>query len=187
MSNQSLYGLPESLIVYGEFTAPHTLPYKPEFTNKFFLIDVYDTIDKKFIPYGRAKNILERRLHIKGISSLDVLAEGRIDLEMIKGLAKAESQYSKHGREGVVVKDYESQKFAKLWRTSVNPTREGLIEEITKTIRSIRNIFPLMSASLESDSELSRLSELVYDELLRSGRLDVSLAEISKATKKVMK
>ena len=47
---------------------------------------------------------------------------------MIKGLAKAESQYSKHGREGVVVKDYESQKFAKLWRTSVNPTREGLIE-----------------------------------------------------------
>ena len=44
-----------------------------------------------------------------------------------------------------------------------------------------------MSASLESDSELSRLSELVYDELLRSGRLDVSLAEISKATKKVMK
>src|SRR3990172_6688378 len=34
MSNQGLYGLPQSLIVYGEFTSPHTVPYEPEFTNK---------------------------------------------------------------------------------------------------------------------------------------------------------
>jgi len=186
MSNRSLYNLTEDLIIYGEFTAPHTLTYYPEFTNKFFLIDVYDIANRRFIPYVKAKNTLEENLNVEGICFLDVLAEGRLDLETVKGLAKAGSRYSPYGREGVVIKDYEKQRFAKLWRTSVNPTKEGLIEEITKTIISIINTQQIR-VSLEDGLDIPRLSELIYEELLRSGRLNLSLAEISKTTKKVMR
>ena len=188
-SNHSFYNLPEDLIVYGEFTAPHTLAYRPEFTNRFFLIDVYDTHDKIFIPYAQARKRLEGNLGIRDILFLDPLREGRLSLKELKELATGESQYSVYGREGIVVKDYNAQRFAKLWRTSANPTKEGLIEEIRKTILSLRTIelcpegrsTPTYS-SLESPEYLSLQ---VYRELKRSGRKDIPLAEIGKTIKKI--
>ena len=177
-SNHTFHNLPESLIVYGEFLSPHTLKYKPEFESKFFLIDVYDISQRKFIPYGVAKRGLEDDFGIKEVLFLEALAKGKLSMDEIKELAMGESKYSSYGREGVVIKDYHHQNFAKLWRTSVNPSKEGLIEEIDKTILSLQRINPFLIPE--------HLSLMVYKELKRSGREDISLAEISKTIKRVM-
>lgn len=177
-SNHSFYNLPEDLIVYGEFLSPHTLKYKPEFESKFFLIDVYDLSHRKFIPYTDAKRSLEDNFGITDVLFLEALVKGKTSIDEIKRLAMEESQYSDYGREGVVVKDYNSQRFAKLWRTSVNSSKKGLIEEINKTILSLQSTNPLLIPG--------PLSLMVYKELKRSRRKDVSLAEISKAIKKVV-
>ncbi len=168
-SNYSFYNLPENLIVYGEFLSPHTLRYKPEFENKFFLIDVYDISQRKFVPYEVARKGL-KELGVEGISFLEILANGKLSFEDVKKLALGESRYSDYGREGVVVKDYHHQKFAKLWRTSADPSKEGLIEEINKTILSLQHTQPNLKPG--------HLSLMVYEELQRSGRRNTSLAEI---------
>ena len=189
-SNHSFYNLPEDLIVYGEFTSFHTLAYRPEFTNRFFLIDVYDTHDKRFIPYAQARKKLEGSLGIRDVLFLDSLKEGRLSLEELKDLATGESQYSAYGREGIVVKDYNAQRFAKLWRTSANPTKGGLIEEIRKTILSLKTSgFYPEGQNIPTDSSLESLDYLssqVYEELKRSGREDISLAEIGNTIKKIV-
>ena len=201
-SNYSFYNLPENLIVYGEFLSPHTLKYKPEFTNKFFLIDAYDLSQRKFIPYEVAKRGLEDDLGVKEVLFLDALIRGRISMAKIKKLAMDESQYSNYGREGIVIKNYNGQKFAKLWRTSVDPTKKGVIEEIKKTLSFLINnemlnyegllkkghIFDSTLASKDkimSEDLFKYYSEKVCEELRRSGR-DISLAEISKTIKKVV-
>lgn len=186
-SNPSFHNLPGNLIVYGEFTTPHILRYKPEFVNRFFLIDVYDTETKRFIPYVEAREKLENELDVKDVLFLRPLAEGKLTLEDVKYIAVTGSCYSFYGREGVVVKDYEKQKFAKLWRTSANPTKEGLTEEINKTILSLRGEFGPFPDSFSDYGKLvsEALSSKVYEELMRSGRKDISLSEIGGAIKRV--
>ncbi|MEM3091261.1 MAG: RNA ligase family protein [Candidatus Pacearchaeota archaeon] len=176
-SNYSFYNLPENLIVFGEFLAHHTRTYKPEFVNKFFFIDLYDLDKKRFIPYEDARKCLEDRLGIKDVIFLTPLAKGRLNLEKARKLALEPSVYSDEGKEGIIIKDYTHQKFAKLWRTSANSTKKGLIEEINKTILSLYHI--------DSSISLGILSLRVYRELRKSGR-DISLAEISKTIKKIV-
>ena len=188
-SNQSLYGIPENLIVYGEFTSFHTISYKPKFTNKFFLIDVYDTDNARFIPYLDARERLEKS-GVEDILFLEPLAEGKLGLKELRDLAKGRSQYSRSGREGVVIKDYGAQKFAKFWRTSANPTQEGLMEEIKKTITSLatHGENSLVNLNLEHlDKFPGGLVSQVYQELRRSGRTEISLAEISNTIRMITK
>ena len=181
-SNHSFYNLPEDIIVYGEFTSPHSLNYSPAFTNKFFLIDIYNLNQKRFIPYLEAVGTL-KALGIGNLVFPEVLARGEIDLDQAKELAMGESNYSAYGREGIVIKDYDNQKFAKLWRTSIDKTENGLTEEIRKTIRSLSASGFIHQNSLTEDNA-DYLASKVLTELQRSGRIDRSLAEITDAIKK---
>ncbi len=181
-SDYSFHNLPENLIIYGEFLSPHTLKYKPEFESRFFLIDLYDLNTGKFIPYESARKRLEDDLEIKNILFLETLAKGKQSMARIKELAIGKSHYSDYGREGVVIKDYHHQKFAKLWRTSVDHSEKGLLEEIKKTILSLQNTKPLLVPRYIPEY----LSRMVYNELKKSGRIDISLAEISDTIEMVL-
>jgi ATP-dependent RNA circularization protein (DNA/RNA ligase family) len=181
-SNHSFGNLPENLIIYGEFTAPHSLNYFPGFTNKFFLIDVYQLDQGRFIPYEDAVKTLEG-LGIQNVFFPEILARGGISLDQAKELAMGESKYSAHGREGIVVKDYDSQKFAKLWRTSVDKTESGLADEVKKTIGSL-SASGLLTQIPSSREDVDSLASMVLTELQRSGRIDKSLAEITDTIRK---
>ncbi len=181
-SDYSFHNLPENLIIYGEFLSPHTLRYKPEFESRFFLIDLYDLNNEEFIPYESARKRLEDDLEIKSILFLEALAKGKQSMAKIKELAMGESQYSDYGREGVVIKDYCHHRFAKLWRTSVNHSRKGLLVEINKTILSLQHTKPLLVPRYIPEY----LSRMVYNELKKSGRIDISLAEISDTIEMVL-
>ena len=183
MSNRSLQDLPSNLIVYGEFTAHHNRVYFPEFTNKFFFIDLYDTLSGKFVPSSKAKNTLERHFNLKDIVFLKPLAHGKVSFDAIKKLAQGRSDYSFQEREGVVIKDYATQRFAKLWKTSVDSTPEGILDEIRKTIHSLSTEEAISS----SEGHRGNLPLRVYEELRRSGRSEISLAEITNTLRRVIK
>lgn len=176
-SNYSFYNLPDNLITYMEFLSPHTLRYKKEFENRAFLIDVLDLNTRKFIPYEVAKHGLSE-LGIEGILFLEPLAKGTLDLDQAKKLAMGEGQYSFFGREGIVIKDYHHQNFAKLWRTSADSSEKGLVEEINKTILSLQDANPVVTPV--------NLSLVVYQELKRSGRKEISLAEIKNTIERIL-
>ena len=123
LGNYSFYNLLEDLIIYGEWTSKHTLDYKPEFTNKFFMIDLFDLNSKRFIPYEKAREILSD-LEIQNLIYLPILFKGKIDFdELTKMLGGSEYRYG--DREGLIIKNYDSQEFAKLWTSSIK--RKGII------------------------------------------------------------
>lgn len=47
-------------VLYGEWLVPHSLKtYRDDAWEKFYIFDVYDTDDGKYLPYGQYKTILE--------------------------------------------------------------------------------------------------------------------------------
>src|SRR3989344_9545425 len=54
-NGESVDELPDGTY-FGEFLAPHTTQYKPEYANRFFLIDVFieDALGGSFVSYERA-------------------------------------------------------------------------------------------------------------------------------------
>ncbi|MDP3986781.1 MAG: RNA ligase family protein [Nanoarchaeota archaeon] len=175
MSNYSLYNLSEDTVFFGEFLSYHTIPYDSEFQNRFFFIDAYDLGEERFIPYQDSRRTLLDDLQIQDVLFLDPLAKGKVSMNHLRSLAVDDSPYTSYGREGIVVKDYTIQKFAKLWRTSVKSSSSGLAEEIKKTILGMRS----SGDRLDFDEEVSSgLVVRVFDELSRSGRKDISVTEI---------
>ncbi|HLD97703.1 MAG TPA: RNA ligase family protein [Candidatus Nanoarchaeia archaeon] len=138
MSNYSFYNLPENLVMYGEWSAQHTLEYFPEFVNKFFVLDVFDTEKGKFLPYQIGKESLEKA----GIGNVlyleQLIAEKKTSLDELKKLV-TKSPYRDGSMEGVVVKDYQStpQKFAKLWTSIINAEKGRLsTDDVRRAINS---------------------------------------------------
>ncbi len=101
-------------IYFGEFLAPHTIQYKPEFVDSFFLIDVYigDENSGGFLDYV---NALETSRAARDLMSpAPLLHRGTITQELIEELVNGRSKHSIGGeREGVVIKSYPAQLFAK--------------------------------------------------------------------------
>ena len=102
-------------IYFGEFLAPHTIQYKPEYANKFFLIDVFvgDAFDGGFVDYKRALGIITPARG--AMLSAPLLYCGKVTKNLIEELINSKSDYSISGkREGVVIKNYPLQSFAKV-------------------------------------------------------------------------
>ncbi|MDO8529012.1 MAG: RNA ligase family protein [Nanoarchaeota archaeon] len=178
LGNQSFYGLLEDLVIYGEWTAKHTLTYKPEFTNRFFLLDVLDLNSRRFIPYAEARQILSD-LGIENLLYLENLSEGKVSREqLVKMLTGNEYRYSGE-REGLVVKNYELQEFAKLRASSIR--RKGII-----TASDIGNIIHGLKDSGKDITENRVVDELELD-FRRSNRqvpLSVIQSSVSNYFKK---
>lgn len=179
LGNYSFYNLVEDLIIYGEWTAKHTLSYKPEFTNKFFMIDVLDLSSQKFIPYENSRQILSD-LEIKDLIYLPNLSNGKTNQEKLEKMLNG-SEYRYGDKEGLVIKSYDSQEFAKLWTSSVKRkgvitpsdiesivftlgdsnveiTRENLIDELERDFRRSNRQVPLSAIKSAVENYLDKLS-----------------------------
>tara|TARA_Y100000310_G_scaffold163530_1_gene163365 strand:- start:7301 stop:8122 length:822 start_codon:yes stop_codon:yes gene_type:complete len=121
MANYSFYKLPENLVVYGEFLAPHTLDYGDNSVNSFFVLDVLDSEKGRFLPYDVARKTLEQ-LGVEDVNFLDpLILNERVGRSQLYSLI-TESPYRDGGlMEGLVIKNYESdpQRFAKLWTSTL--------------------------------------------------------------------
>ncbi|MFH1608029.1 MAG: RNA ligase family protein [archaeon] len=132
-SNYSFFNLPEEVIVYGEWLNSHTLEYSKESKNHFYLIDLFDIASKKFLDYSNAVEKI-KIWGIEDVRVLDCLFNGKISEKKLEDLViNRESDYRKGHMEGVVVKDYSSQSFSKLWRKSL-VQKEITFEDLKKQI-----------------------------------------------------
>ncbi len=167
LGNYGFYNLSENLIVYGEWTAKHTLDYKPEFTDRFFLLDVFDENKNKFVSYNNSKENL-KKLGIEDIIYLRTLFKGMTDIEKVEGMIY-DSDYRDDEREGLVIKDYKNQRFAKLWASSVKQKNEISPRDLWKTYFSL----------IEEGKKVNKaaLTEEMQLDLTRSGR-EISLDKI---------
>ena len=115
-SNPSLFNLPDNYVVYGEWSGNHKITYLPENTDNFFVLDVLNLSNGRFMEYGESRKFLEGR-DIKGIRFLDILFRGKLKPEDLENLLYEKSAYYEGPKEGLVIKDYNStpQSFYKLY------------------------------------------------------------------------
>lgn len=97
-------------IYFGEFLAPHTIKYKDEFVDQFFLIDVHD--GSNFLPYSKG---LELAADVPVIRPAPLLHRGQVTDGLVEELIDGKSAFSVTGdREGIVIKNYTLQSFVKV-------------------------------------------------------------------------
>jgi len=121
MKNLTFHNLPENLIIFTEWLSPHTLDYTRQAQDQAYLLDVYDTEEGRFLPYQKDLELLIQ-LGIEGINFLvPFISNKKVSVDELKEvLLERDSDYRSPGKkmEGVVVKDYSNQRFAKFWRRS---------------------------------------------------------------------
>lgn len=137
LGNYSFYNLPDNLVLFGEWTSRHTLDYNPEFTNKLFMLDILDMDSGRFIPYETAKARVTD-LGIEGLIYLAPLFKGEINFKSLMGLIEG-SQYRNGNKEGLVIKDYDAQKFAKLWASSVEKKGVVSLSDVENIVHGLRD------------------------------------------------
>jgi len=162
--------VPEKIIIFGEWVAnQHVLDYDWDKINRFYFIDLgYISEDEKLIFY----NFSEARDYLSfwGIDEimevLLPLAEGKFSFEQIKKLANQRSQLVKRERnllydgkmEGVVIKDYVNQRFAKY----LNPEFSEIRIEENKLHRYLNeNRFIKVAAKLYEKEGKVFLNDLI--------------------------
>src|SRR3989304_4590449 len=104
-SNNSLYNLPEDIVVFGEWTGNHTIRYGPAFSDRFAMIDVLDLNSKRFVEYSDAVKFLQEK-KIEGVHILEPLITDEIGAINIEKLVMEPSSYYDGPREGIVIKSY---------------------------------------------------------------------------------
>lgn len=122
--------LPPHLTVFGEWLAKpevdfHTVVYPESLHNTFHIFDIYNTQTKRFIDPSYSSE----EIRLFRSASLQVcvpLAQGRFSYEDLMQLLPG-SQYAEGDKEGLVIKDYSTQRFAKF----LNPAFSEVQKERT--------------------------------------------------------
>lgn len=122
-SNPSLQNIPEDYIFYGEWLSKHELSkheteYLPEYLDKFYLIDILGLGDGNFVDYPKAENLL-KEFNLEDIGLSKILAKGKFTYKQLVNMLKG-SYFYDGDKEGIVIKDYSKQEFAKLTSKYLN-------------------------------------------------------------------
>jgi len=156
--NYSFYNLPENLIIFGEWLSYHTLSYSEKSENKFYVIDVFDTNTKKFLNYEGGKKLLND-FGIKDLRFFNPFLKGKVNQKILEKIVQ-HSDYREGEAEGIVIKHYPSQSFAKLWASSIRKHPQIHYLDLKRTHMSM----------IESGEDISirSIMEKLYDDLRKS-------------------
>jgi len=122
--NEQFYNLDENFILFGEWLAEHNLSYDEDKKKQFYFFDMYDIEEESFLEYEKGLNFL-KMMGIE-VNTVDVLGKGLFCYGNLKSLCVNEdSDYRNGPREGLVIKDYKNQRFAKLLHPEFSEIREG--------------------------------------------------------------
>ena len=136
LGNYCFYNLSENEIIFGEWLSKHTLDYFPEKMNRFYFIDLFDMNSQRFMPYQSAVRRLEE-LEIEEVEFLSLLFKGRTNMNHLEQLVRR-SDYREGRAEGLVIKDYNSQRFAKLWASSLDRKKRTLSDkDVNRVVMSM--------------------------------------------------
>lgn len=114
--NKSLNALPKDIILFGEWLVPVTVEYDPSKIDKFYFIDLGFKNENSLtlFDYNEACDYLAK-WKIKDVQILDPITKDIIfNEDLIKSVANNRlSALRTGGIEGVILKDYRNQQFAK--------------------------------------------------------------------------
>ena len=101
-----------STIYFGEWLVPHTVQYKKEVQNEFYLFDIYDVKTDTYLDWNIT---VQAAIHL-GIRTPEVFFRGELHsmTDVDKYLGQSELTEIPNTGEGIVVKDYEGQQFVKI-------------------------------------------------------------------------
>lgn len=137
-TNSSLYNLKPEIIMFGEWLDPVTIDYDKEMTNKFYFIDlaIVENGRLSFYDYMEALDYLTE-WNINGVEIMPIIAKKFVDESIALEILKKQPSYlrslnydSKTGEvinsemEGIVLKNYTLQKFAKVLHPKYSEIRE---------------------------------------------------------------
>ena len=99
-------------IYFGEWLVPHTVQYKKEVQNEFYLFDIYDVKTDTYLDWNIT---VQAAIHL-GIRTPEVFFRGELHsmTDVDKYLGQSELTEIPNTGEGIVVKDYEGQQFVKI-------------------------------------------------------------------------
>ena len=164
-SNNSLYNLPEDIVVFGEWTGNHTIRYGPAFSDRFAMIDVLDLNSKRFVEYSDAVKFLQEK-KIEGVHILEPLITDEIGAINIEKLVMEPSSYYDGPREGIVIKSYtEPQAYFKAYHPDFAESRDegfGNIDHLT-SVRFRKAFYGICEETGSRAVSLERLIETVAE------------------------
>ena len=101
-----------STIYFGEWLVPHTVQYKKEVQNEFYLFDIYDVKTDTYLDWNITVQVAK---HL-GLRTPEVFFRGELHsmTDVDKYLGQSELTDIPNAGEGIVVKDYEGQQFVKI-------------------------------------------------------------------------
>ncbi len=111
-TKQDLYGLDPNFVIFGEWLALHNIRYNSENMDQFYFIDVYDMERERFVEYEQGKDYL-KMMGIE-LNTVRYLGKGKFHRGELDRMLDEKSDYRKGCKEGIVIKDYQKQRFAKL-------------------------------------------------------------------------
>ena len=181
-SNTSLYNLLPHLVLFGEWSGNHTIEYAPEYTDKFFVLDVFDLEKNTFIPYPQATRILNE-LEIKDVQLLPILAEGTVVTHDLTWLLDEPSHFYSGPKEGLVLKAYDADPLIRL--KTYHPDfsekvrlHDGKVFYLTPA-RFRKNIHRLREESTSGAVAIQQLIAGVVDDILEEERVKYAPDEVS--------
>lgn len=161
LSNYSLYDIDENHVFYGEWLAKHNIDYEKEHMNKFYLLDAIDLKSGKFLDYDEAKQLV-KEYALEGINFLRTLAQGRLKKEDLEKLIEKSDYYS-GPKEGVVIKNYKNQVFAKQLHKDFADDREKISRGEISDYRIVKAIMLLEDTGTVPNKE--RVVEILYQDI----------------------
>lgn len=181
-----LINIPEDKIVFGEWSGNHTISYLPENTDQFFLIDVLDLNNQRFMRYDEGREMLED-IGIECVRYLDPLYKGAINERIVKRLLDKPSSLYFGNKEGLVIKDYtaDPQLFLKVYHEDFSEKRllrNGKIDYLTIS-RFIKNLHRLLEQEGRKEVSFDELVEETAHNITREENVDLDLKKVKKRLK----
>ncbi len=91
-------------IFFGEWLSTHTKTYPSKYKDNFYLIDILNIEEERFIDYDKAREIVDH--YGLDIRTMDKIYDGKLDFEKVNELMEG-SGYGVEKKEGILMKNYE--------------------------------------------------------------------------------
>ena len=174
-SNPSLYNLKPGTIMFGEWLDPVTIDYDEEFYDNFYFLDlaIIDGGNIVFYDYYESLNYLDK-WGIKNVNTLPVIAKKYFDESVARDIVMNQPSYLRTEKrdsegnlincelEGVVLKNYRLQSFAKYLHPKYSEIRaqeKELDKKYLTDLRVKKAVRRLKDHGFKDPS----LEELVYE------------------------
>lgn len=168
-SNSTLYKLPSNLIMFGEWLGNHTIKYDPLNVDCFYVLDVLDLNEGRFVQYDLAEKLLQDN-GIEDLRFFPIQAKGRVTVSEVERILFEPSNFYPGEKEGIVVKNYRSpQTFFRIYHPEHSERVEAGKKNLLTPSRVSRAVHRIMDQKVSNMASFNEVVEEVIRDVMRDG------------------